>query len=70
MGLLSADPEEWFTAGSDAQLDNVAIDKLLAERDAARAQKDFATADRIRDELAAQGISIEDGSGDTRWRRL
>jgi len=70
MGLLSADPEEWFTAGSDTQLDNEAIDKLLAERNAARAQKDFATADRIRDELAAQVISIEDGAGDTRWRRL
>ena len=70
MGLLSVDPEQWFTAGSDAQLDNAAIDQLLDERNAARAQKDFATADRIRDELAAQGISIEDGAGDTRWRRL
>jgi cysteinyl-tRNA synthetase len=69
MGLLSAEPEEWFTAGSDAKLDNAAIDQLLAERNAAREQKDFATADRIRDELAAQGISIEDGAGGTRWRR-
>jgi cysteinyl-tRNA synthetase len=69
MGLLSGDPEEWFTAGSDAKLDNAVIDQLLAERNAARAQKDFATADRIRDELAAQGISIEDGAGGTRWRR-
>ncbi|MAF84625.1 MAG: cysteine--tRNA ligase [Gammaproteobacteria bacterium] len=69
MGLLSVEPEQWFTAGPDANLDNAAIDQLLAERNAARAQKDFATADRIRDELAAQGISIEDGAGDTRWRR-
>jgi len=69
MGLLSAGPEEWFTAGSDAKLDNAAIDQLLAERKAAREQKDFAAADRIRDELAAQGISIEDGAGGTRWRR-
>jgi cysteinyl-tRNA synthetase len=69
MGLLSVEPEQWFTAGSDAMLDNVAIDQLLAERNAARAQKDFAAADRIRDELAAQGISIEDGAGGTRWRR-
>ncbi len=69
MGLLSAEPEEWFTAGSGAKLDSAAIDQLLAERNAAREQKDFATADRIRDELAAQGISIEDGAGGTRWRR-
>jgi cysteinyl-tRNA synthetase len=69
LGLLSVEPEQWFTAGSDTKLGNAAIDQLLAERDAARAQKDFAVADRIRDELAAQGISIEDGAGGTRWRR-
>ena len=69
LGLLSVEPEEWFTVGGDAQLDSAAIDRLLDERNAARALKDFATADRIRDELAAQGISIEDGEGGTRWRR-
>jgi len=69
LGLLSVEPEEWFTVGDDAQLEGTAIDRLLDERNAARAQKDFATADRIRDELAAQGISIEDGEGGTRWRR-
>ncbi len=68
MGLLSAEPEQWFTTGGDTQLDSLAIDKMLAERNEARAQKDFSTADRIRDELAAQGISIEDGAGGTRWR--
>lgn len=70
MGLLAAEPEQWFTAGSDAQLDSAAIDQLLADRNAARAAKDFATADRIRDELAEQGISIEDGADGTRWRRV
>lgn len=69
MGLLSVEPEAWFTSGSETQLDNDRIDQLLAERDAARAQKDFALADRIRDELAEQGISIEDGAAGTRWRR-
>ena len=70
LGLLSVEPEAWFTAAeNDAELDNAAIERLLDERNAARAQKDFATADRIRDELAAQGISIEDGEGGTRWRR-
>ena len=45
------------------------IDGLVAEREAARASKDFATADRIRDELAAEGIEVVDGPDGARWRR-
>lgn len=45
------------------------IDALVAEREAARKAKDFATADRIRDELAAEGIVIEDKADGPRWRR-
>lgn len=45
------------------------IDGLMAEREAARASKDFATADRIRDELAAEGIEVVDGPDGARWRR-
>ena len=45
------------------------IDGLLAERQQARAAKDFATADRIRDELAAQGIEIVDTPEGSHWRR-
>jgi cysteinyl-tRNA synthetase len=41
----------------------------IEERRAARARKDFATADRIRQELEAQGILLEDGPQVTRWRR-
>jgi len=69
MGLLSAEPEQWFTAGNDADLDSASIDQLLVERNAARASGDYGEADRIRDELAAQGISIEDSADGTRWRR-
>jgi len=47
-----------------------AIDALVAERDAARAARDFATSDRIRDELKAQGIEIEDTAAGTVWRRV
>ena len=64
LGLLQADPEAWFQGDGDA-----AIDALIAERIAARAEKNFALADEIRDELAAQGIVLEDGAGGTTWRR-
>ena len=45
------------------------IDALVAERDAARARRDFATADAVRDELGRRGITLEDGAGGTRWHR-
>ena len=45
------------------------IDDLVAARTAARADKNFAESDRIRDDLAAQGIILEDGPGGTTWRR-
>jgi cysteinyl-tRNA synthetase len=70
MGLLSSDPDEWF-AGGDAAGDYSAakIESLLDERSTARANKDFARADAIRDELAAAGIQIADGADGTSWRR-
>ena len=45
------------------------IDALVKARDAARAAKDFAKSDQIRDQLAAQGIILEDTPQGTRWRR-
>jgi len=45
------------------------IDAMLAEREAARASKDWATADRVRDELLAEGIVIEDSPEGPKWRR-
>jgi len=45
------------------------IDGLIAEREAARARRDFAESDRIRDLLADEGISIEDTPEGPRWRR-
>ncbi len=68
IGLLQDDPEAWFKAGGDAAGD-AAIDALVAEREQARANRDFARADEIRDQLAGLGIALEDSPEGTRWRR-
>ncbi len=65
LGLLQQDPEAWLKGdGVDAE-----IEALIARRNAARKARDFATADRIRTELAVRGILLEDGPGGTSWRR-
>ncbi len=70
LGLLTSDSEVWFkdSSGQD-DLDEAAIEHLIAQRVEARADKDFAESDRIRDELAARGIVLEDGPDGTTWRR-
>jgi cysteinyl-tRNA synthetase len=50
-------------------LEDDAIQSLIDERDAARAARDFASSDEIREELAAQNILLEDTPQGTRWRR-
>jgi cysteinyl-tRNA synthetase len=66
LGLLQADPEAWFKGA----VDSTAIEDLIARRNAARKSRDFAEADRIRKELADQGIVLEDKpGGKTEWRR-
>ena len=70
LGLLQADPEAWFRgAGDEDGMSDAEIEALIAARAAARAQRDFAEADRIRDAMAAEGIALEDTAEGTLWRR-
>jgi cysteinyl-tRNA synthetase len=69
MGLLQSDPEEWFAGGTGGELSADEIESLLEERKIARANRDFAAADSIRDKLSNAGIVIEDGADGARWRR-
>ena len=64
LSLLGASPAEWFQGEVDSR-----IDGLVAARAEAKKRRDFAEADRIRAELAAEGIALEDGPQGTTWRR-
>ncbi len=69
VGLIQSDPDDWFSASDDSDIDAGEIEELIAQREQTRASGDYAAADKIRDDLAARGITIEDGSTGTRWRR-
>ena len=65
LGLLESSADDWFMGDGDSS----AIEARIAERAQAKADRDFATADRIRDGLKAEGIVLEDGPSGTTWRR-
>jgi cysteinyl-tRNA synthetase len=71
LGLLRSKARDWFRwrPKGATGLDDAAVDRLVADRVAARKVRDFKESDRIRDLLKASGVILEDGPGGTTWRR-
>ena len=70
LGLLQQDPQAYLKSGGASEgLDETRIQSLMAERAAAKATKNFAEADRIRQELLVQGVVLKDGPTGTTWER-
>jgi cysteinyl-tRNA synthetase len=69
IGLLQSSPDAWFGA-DESDPESEAIQALIEQRNQARSDRDFATADALRDRLTAMGIVLEDAGGNTRWRRV
>jgi len=71
LGLLQQDPEAWFrwTPAGSAGPSDAEIETAIVARQAARKARDFKESDRIRDELKAKGVILEDGATGTTWKR-
>lgn len=70
LGLLDADPESFFQGTAvRGEISDSDIDALISEREQAKADKNYAHADVIREQLSEQGVVLEDSREGTRWRR-
>jgi cysteinyl-tRNA synthetase len=72
LGLIQGEPQSFLQAKTDDNetgLDADEIENLIQQRNTARAEKDFARADQIRDQLSDMNISLEDAADGTIWRR-
>ncbi len=72
LGLFGADPDAYLSTRRDRKaarmgLDIARVEALVARRTAARGARDFAAADRLRDELAALGVGVKDGPDGSVW---
>lgn len=68
LGLLNGDPAHWSAGAAPGDIDPDEINRLLEQRTRARAEKNFAEADRIRDQLTDMGVVIEDSPDGPQWR--
>jgi cysteinyl-tRNA synthetase len=69
LGVLQQDPEIFLRGDTGAGLSDAEIDELIVRRNQARADKDWAEADRFRDTMQEHNIVLEDGAAGTSWRR-
>lgn len=69
LGILQDNPTAFLQAGSEQGLSAETIEQKIAERQAAKAAKNYALSDQIRDELKAQGVILADSAQGTTWRR-
>lgn len=68
LGLLQLEPDVFLQAGATGKVDAAEVEGLIQARLTARAEKNWAESDRIRDQLTAMGVVLEDGKGGTTWR--
>ncbi|NNF40174.1 MAG: cysteine--tRNA ligase [Woeseiaceae bacterium] len=69
LGLLAGDPEQWFAGAVEGDMPAAEIEALIEERNTAKAARDFARADAIREQLQGSGVTIQDSRDGTTWRR-
>jgi cysteinyl-tRNA synthetase len=69
LGLLQREPQAFLRGGTADGLTDEQIEALISRRTEARRNKNWTESDRLRDELKAQGIILEDAGGKTAWRR-
>ncbi|HCA23246.1 MAG TPA: cysteine--tRNA ligase [Pseudomonas sp.] len=68
LGVLQLDADTFLQAGAAGKVDAAEVEALIAARLQARADKNWAESDRIRDQLTSMGVVLEDGKGGTTWR--
>jgi cysteinyl-tRNA synthetase len=68
LGFLAADPQAWFHGGADPAF-AARVETLIADRAKARAARDWARADAIRDEIAGLGVDVMDSAAGASWKR-
>ncbi|WP_041770341.1 cysteine--tRNA ligase [Metapseudomonas resinovorans] len=68
LGVLQLEPDAFLRAGAEGKVNAAEVEGLIQARLQARADKNWAESDRIRDQLSAMGVVLEDGKGGTTWR--
>lgn len=68
LGVLQLEPDAFLRAGAEGKVDAAEVERLIQARLDARTAKNWAESDRIRDQLTAMGVVLEDGKGGTTWR--